>query len=202
MTVHIGEFGTPRPKVDASFSYFGETIRVHPDASDLAYTEFLAVAKDIEIGDDGTPINPADNQKAASLLDDTLKGCVHPDDLARFMRLAKDNRQQVMDLLALSQGIITAVSGFPTGQQSASSTGPGGGTDRSPGGSSLRGSRRKAERKAAKDRKRALKQQQGHVPQTVIAGTVVERATRALHGRPDLQLMVMRRQEGISEASA
>lgn len=202
MTVHIGTFGTVRPKVDATFTYFGETIRVHPDASDLAYTEFLAVAKDIEINDDGSPINPADNQRAASLLDDTLKGCIHPDDLTLFMRLAKDNRQQVMDLLALSQGIIAAVSGFPTGQPSASSTGPGGGTDRLQGDSSSRGTRRKQHRKADKERRKALRQQHGHAPQTIVPDTTVQRATRALNGRPDLQLMVMRRQEEISEASA
>lgn len=202
MTVHIGSFGTPRPAVDATFDYFGVTIRVHPNASDLAFAEFLAVAKDIETNEDGTPVNPADNQRAASLLDDTLRGQIHPDDLALFMSTAKENRQQMMDLMALSQGIIAAVSGFPTGQPSASSIGPGDGTPRSQGGSSSRASRRKDARKADKQRRKALKQQQGHAPQTVIPGTVVERATRALTGRPDLQLMVMRRQEETQQTSA
>lgn len=201
MSVHIGTFGTPRPAVDAHFDYFGTTIRVHPDASDLAFTEFLAVAKDIQVDDDGQPIGAVDNQKAAALLDDTLRGQIHPDDLDEFMRIAKANRQQTMDLMVLSQGIVAAVSGFPTGQPSGSSAGPGGATPKLQGASSPRGERRKAERKADKQRRKALRQQQGHVPQTVVPSSTVARATRALTGRPDLQLMVMRRQETL-DASA
>lgn len=197
MSVHIGTFGTPRPAVDAHFDYFGTTIRVHPDASDLAFTEFLAVAKDIQVDDEGQPIGAVDNQRAASLLDDTLRGQIHPDDLAEFMRIAKANRQNTMDLMVLSQGIVAAVSGFPTGQQSASSAGPGGATPRLQAGSSQRGERRKAERKADKQRRKALRDQQGHVPQTVVPSSTVARATNALTGRPDLQLMVMRRQETL-----
>lgn len=198
MTVHIGSFGTARPKVDATFEYFGVVIRVHPDASDLAYTEFLAVAKDIEIGEDGQPLNAADNQRAAALLDDTLTGQIHPDDLAEFKRLARANRQQTMDLMMLSQQIIAAVSGFPTGQPSDSSTGRGSDQQRSPDGSSSRATRRKAERKEAK---RLRKHAKMATPPT-IQDAAVARATRALNGRPDLQLMVMRRQEEISDVSA
>lgn len=202
MTVHIGTFGTPRPQVDATFDYFGVTIRVNPDASDLAFAEFLAIAKDIETTEDGTPVNPADNQRAAALLDDTLRGQIHPDDFETFMRLAKENRQQVMDLMMLSQQIIAAVSGFPTGQPSDSSSGRDGDTRRLPGGSSSRGTRRKEQRKADKQRRKALRDQQGNAPQTVVPSSTVERAARALNGRPDLQLMVMRRQEETSAASA
>lgn len=202
MTVHIGSFGTARPKVDATFDYFGTVIRVHPDASDLAYTEFLAIAKDIEVDEEGQPVNAADNQRAATLLDDTLRGQIHPDDLATFMRIAKENRQQVMDLMILSQQVVAAVSGFPTGQPSDSSTGRVSDQQRSPGGSSSRGTRRKDERMAEKARKRALRDQQGHAPQTVVPSSTVARATRALNGRPDLQLMVLRRQEEISGATA
>ena len=208
MTVHIGSFGTARPRVDAEFDYFGTTIRVHPDASDLAYTEFLAIAKDIEVDDDGQPISTADNQKAASLLDDTLTGQIHPEDLPTFMKLAKANRQNTMDLMTLSQQIISAVSGFPTGPQSASSAGPDGEAQRSPVGSSSRADRRAQDKKARKEAKRArmataIVQAQtaaGVTPMTRHEASVT-RAAKALTGRPDLQLMVMRRQETLEDSA-
>lgn len=208
MTVHIGSFGVERPKVDATFDWFGEKIRVHPDASDLAYTEFLALAKDIEVDDNGQPVGAQDNQRAAGLLDDTLRGQIHPEDMDTFMRLAKEHRQNTMDLMMLSQGIISAVSGFPTGQPSGSSAGPDGGQQRSPGGSSNRGDRRKQEKKDRKDAKRARMatsivqaQTSAGVTPTTIADARVARATRALDGRPDLQLMVMRRQETLEDSA-
>lgn len=206
MTVHIGSFGTTRPKVDATFDYFGTVIRVHPDASDLAYTEFLAIAKDIQIGDDGQPIGAADNQRAAQLLDDTLRGQIHPDDLDEFMRIAKANRQQTMDLMILSQQIVAAVSGFPTGQQSGSSAGPDGGTQRSPDDSSNRAGRRSKAKQDKKDRKRAaiageIVAAQRSAGVTQIGDATVARATRALTGRPDLQLMVLRRQETLEDSA-
>lgn len=201
MTVHIGSFGVQRPKVDATFDWFGTTIRVNPDASDLAYTEFLALAKDIEVDDDGQPIGAQDNQRAAGLLDDTLRGQIHPDDMDTFMRIAKENRQNTMDLMMLSQGIVSAVSGFPTGQPSDSSAGPAGGPQKSPDGSSSRGDRRKQERKEAKRLRKAQAAQPTMAAPTTIRDARVARATRALDGRPDLQLMVMRRQETLEDSA-
>lgn len=202
MSVHIGSFGTPRPAVEAHFDYFGTRIRVHPDASDLAFTEFLSIAKDIKVDENGQPIGAADNQRAAMLLDDTLRGQIHPDDLEEFMRIAKANRQNTMDLMVLSQGIVAAVAGFPTGPQSASSAGPNGDTQRLPGGSSSRADRRKEAKRQAKQDKKARRAAMA-APATVtpIGDATVARATKALTGRPDLQLMVMRRQE-MQDASA
>ncbi len=212
MTVHIGSFGTARPKVNAKFEYFGTDIRVHPDASDLAYTEFLAIARDIEVDDNGQPKNGVDNQRAATLLDDTLRGQIHPEDLETFMALARANRQTVMDLMVLSQQIVSAVSGFPTGQPSDSSAGPDGGQQKSPDGSLPRAERRKQNKKQEKANRKAAKlaqtadlvsvAAQGVTARTpAIADPAVARATRALNGRPDLQLMVMRRQETLEDSA-
>jgi hypothetical protein len=189
MTVHIGSLGTERPTVDAKFTYFGETIRVHPDASDLAYTEFLALSQDIEIDDKGQPVHPEDNARAASVLDEVLRGQIHPDDYLRFMKLARAHRQQTLDIMLLSQQIVSAVSGFPTGQPSGSRTGPDNEVPRLPGTSSDRATRRERERKQTKAQKKARRQ------------AAVARAATVLSGRPDLQLMVMQRQETL-DASA
>lgn len=190
MTVHIGSFGQARPKVDAEFDWFGTTIRVHPDASDLAYTEFLALAADIEVDDEGNPTNPADNQRAAGVLDQVLRGQIHPDDYITFMKVARANRQQTLDLMALSQQIVSACSGFPTGQPSDSPTGQSGGAPTSQRSLSSRAVRRKDERKRRKIEER---KQQGQ--------RTVARAATVLSGRPDLQLMVLRRQETFADSA-
>lgn len=206
MTVHIGELGQERPQIDADFLWFGTRIRVHPDASDLAYTEFLAIARDVKMDDDGGQPAPGMEQKAASVVDDMLRGQIHPEDWGTFYRLAKENRQTVLDLMALSQRILSAVSGFPTGRPSDSPTGASGGTGKSPESLSGRDSRRKAKRdreKAAKQTRKlhaVLSPEPGQPPSA--HGRQVAMAAQLTSGRPDLQLMVMRREEEISAASA
>lgn len=210
MSVHIGTLGVARPVIKADFEWFGTTIRVHPDASDLAYTDFLGIARDIKMDEETGQPQAGMEQRAAAVVDDMLKSQVHPDDWDEFMRLAKANRQQVMDLMLVSQQIVAAVAGFPTGQPSGSSTGPAGDPERSPGGSSDRGTRRKADRKRTKAEKRrardAARLQEVLSPSTVEPVSrhqqLVATAVRSLDGRPDLQLMVMRREEETSAASA
>lgn len=38
---HLGDFGAARPPVTSTFGYFGETVRVHPDLSDLAIIDLF-----------------------------------------------------------------------------------------------------------------------------------------------------------------
>jgi len=210
MTVHIGTLGTTRAAIDADFDWFGTRIRVHPDASDLAYTDFLTIARDIKVDEVTGQPQPGMEQRAAAAVDDMLTGVIHPDDVGEFMRIAKANRQQLMDLMMVSQQIVGSLSGFPTGQPSDSRTGVSGGTARSQGGSSDRASQRKASRKQDKAAKRRRQEaQQIHEvlsPSTVEPpsrhAAMVTTAMRRLDGRPDLQLMVMRREEETSAASA
>jgi hypothetical protein len=129
--IHLdGDFGTQRDAVDADFRYFGETIRVHPDASDLHHAELMLVATGIDLGDididdptTWTNEQAAALQKANDAVLQAIRGQIHPDDWDRFFKTAKTNRQSTFDLMAVSQKVAEAVAGFPTGQPSASSAG-------------------------------------------------------------------------------
>jgi len=144
--MHLGSFGTRRDAVDADFDYFGETIRVHPDASDLHHAELMIIAAGIELGDDYDGDDPdgwtaeqrALTQKANDAAVHALQGQVHPDDWDRFFKTAKANRQQLLDLIELSKQVSGLVAGFPTGQLSDSSAGQPNTKPKSKAGSSRR----------------------------------------------------------------
>jgi len=164
--MHLGSFGTRRDPVDADFDYFGETIRVHPDASDLDHAELMIVAASIDVGDmdlydpkSWTPEQRAAAQKANDAALNALRGGIHPEDWERFFKTAKKNRQKLTDLMSLSEAISEAATGFPTGQPSDSSPGR---PDTTPKSRDTSSSRR-----AVKAARRALKE---------------------LDGRPDLQM--------------
>ena len=166
--MHLGSLGTVREAVDADFDYFGEVIRVHPDASDLQQAELMILAEGIDVSDidmddpeSWTPGQRVVIQKANDAVAQAIRGQVHPDDWDRFFKTARANRQFVMDLMALSKQISEMVAGFPTGQQSVSSPTPPV-TDRK----SRRGSLRRADATARS-------------------------AMRQLEGRPDLQMAVV-----------
>lgn len=113
--VSIGNLGTERDQVDLDFGYFGETIRVNPDASESVGTEFAIRAQSID----------EDNLAAATVAtSDFLRSLIHPEDFDRFLRTSVKNRQQTTDLLATAGAILEALSGFPTSQPSVSSDGP------------------------------------------------------------------------------
>lgn len=171
MTRVIGSFGVARQPVDLSFGYFGETIRVHPDASDLAFFELMGLAQQVDLGDvdpeDPSTWDPQTTKamaKAGVQAADIVRQQIHPQDWDRFWAAAKANRQQVMDLMALSDWIGRAVTeasaGLPTGPSSGSSAGRRNTRTRSAAGSSSPG----------RGQKRALE---------------------LLQGRPDLQQLVV-----------
>jgi hypothetical protein len=154
--VHLdGTFGTHRDAVDADFGYFGETIRVHPDASDLHFAEVMLIASGIDVGDidmddpsSWTAEQAAALQAANDAVVKAIRGQIHPDDWDLFFTTAKTNRQNTFDLMGLSQQVAEAVAGFPTGRRSASSPGRSATTPRSKAGSSSR--RVKSARRALK----------------------------------------------------
>lgn len=113
---NIGNLGTPREENDLDFGYFGETIRVHPDASDSVATQFAVRAQ---------AIDAKENLAAAVVATtDFLKALIHPEDFDRFLSTAVKNRQTNEDLLTVAGAILEAASGFPTTQPSDSSDGP------------------------------------------------------------------------------
>jgi hypothetical protein len=141
--MHLGSFGTHREEIEADFDYFGETIRVHPDASDLQFAELMIIAKGIDVGEvdfqdpaSWTPQERAALEKAQNATIEAIQGQIHPDDWDRFFKVAKQHRQSMFDLMAVSQHITEAVSNFPTGQPSGSSAGRSATRPKSKGGSS------------------------------------------------------------------
>lgn len=169
-TRHLGELGTPRAAVDMDFPYFGEIIRVHPEASDLAAAELMLKAQDIDLRGD-VDINDASTWdaettkvmvEAENLAMSMIRQQIHPDDWDRFWKTARANRQNTVDLMNVTKTIAAEVAKFPTGPLSVSSGGRRNTSKKSKGGSSSR-------------------------PAGYGSAT---RALRLLDGRPDLKMAV------------
>jgi hypothetical protein len=183
-TRHLeGEFGTPREAVDADFPYFGETIRLHPDANDLAYTEMMIRARDIDM-DDLDPNDPstwdpelvAAAKEAADLAADMIRQQIHPDDWARFWKTARANRQMTIDLMTLSQRLAELVANFRTAPSAASSPGRRTTKSKSRAGSSSRA--RRTPSPSVRDTVITLEQFRGR-PDLKAAALQAEMARRA-----------------------
>jgi hypothetical protein len=132
----IGSLGRKREPLDLNFEYFGATIRVSPDASDVAELEFLEIARaaDLDMRDleglsaaeleDDAKVQDVvrrTNQVIIStygLIRDKLREMIHPDDFDTYWRLARENRQMVSDLMAdmkaITASVVEASTGFPT----------------------------------------------------------------------------------------
>lgn len=173
-TVDIGDLSQQRPAIDLHFGWFGATIRVNPDASDLAFIEFLAVAEGIN----AASTDAAEMKRATLAMRGWLVDLVHPDDFAEFMELAKKNRQQIQDLTRVAMSIVEAVSSFPTGRPSDS-----------PDGRSRTERRSKAGKRSKRSRRELAAAMGARVAEDVTP--VEERALRLLRGRPDLQQQVL-----------
>jgi len=115
-TVLDGQFGTERPEIRMAFPYFGEVIRVHPNASDVEWMSFIDSMRGVSAED-------IDGAEAMSATLDYIRGQIHPDDWGLFTKTATANRQNSMDLMAVAQHVLEAVAGFPTGQPSDSQPG-------------------------------------------------------------------------------
>jgi hypothetical protein len=109
---NIGDFGVEHDDfVELTFGYFGETLRVHPDAGELSYLDFMAKAMEV---------NEEDETEGIKVTMDFLKQQIHPLDWDRFWSLALSNRQKLADLMLLSKAVVEATTGFPTTQPSDS----------------------------------------------------------------------------------
>lgn len=175
----LGSFGTEREPLDLDFNWFGETIRVNPDASDLDFMEFMQNAENIELPDDLEGLTAS--QQAAVMntmtavttaMNAFVRGQIHPQDWERFWRTAKAHRQQNSDLMQLSRDITAAVARFPTGRSSGSGTTP---STTSPKSSAAASSTARRER-------------------------VTGHALELLKGRPDLKLALINQRNAESAA--
>jgi hypothetical protein len=143
---NIGKLGRQRDPLDLEFTYFGSTIRVHPQATDAVELEFLQAGRDIDMealeGVDLSKVDAVDPEKlqravramgqavAAGMraLDTALRQLVHPDDFERYWRVGMANGQQITDRMAdvkaITEAVVVATTDFPTGLQSGSPAGP------------------------------------------------------------------------------
>lgn len=112
--MNLGDFGTSvNGQVLLDFTYFGATIRVHPDFGELDYVDFMNKAGNVETND----------AIADGLIKDLMRMCIHPEDFDAFWRLARETRQRTEDIFPIAHRIVAAVSERPTGRPSGSSDG-------------------------------------------------------------------------------
>jgi len=104
----IGSFGQRRERVEFTFDYFDETIRVNPSFGQFALLEEFDVVED----------DPAAGLYMIRQMVDSL---IHPDDVATFLRLARENGQEFEDLKEIVTAVIEAVTDRPTQPRSDSS---------------------------------------------------------------------------------
>jgi hypothetical protein len=130
---HYGELGKARTR-DDTFGWFGNTIRVGSRVSDLGLLDFLDRADKVEVGDD----SPEAKRQGMALVQDFLRGLVHPEDWSTFWAAALDNGQTMQDLMGVVVAITEKAADRPTRRRSVSSTGRRSTGARSKGDSSLR----------------------------------------------------------------
>lgn len=110
--MRLGDFGTQRPPADDEFGYFGHTIRVHPDFSDVVFLEsFAESAAAVDVGQ-------------VEAVNTMMRTLIHPEDFEQFWKLVRANRQQTEDLATLAMDIMESITDRPTERPSDSSDGP------------------------------------------------------------------------------
>ena len=112
----LGRFGVQRELVDGdTFEFFEHVIRANASFGELDLADFLEAADLID----------EENVSASmGLIKGTMRAMVHPDDFDTFWATAKRERQGILDLMAVMQAVVEAVSGRPTERPSDSSDGP------------------------------------------------------------------------------
>lgn len=184
MAKSIGSLGRRREPIDLEFDYFGTTIRVHPQASDTVELEFLDIGREIDLSLlEDKSLEELDNDQRWQvmakmgeairggylLVKDSLRQLIHPEDWPKYWELARENGQQIRDLMAdlkyITSKVVEAETGFPTQPPFGSA----GGRETTPPKSAAGSS------------------------------SDADRALAALRGRPDLQEFVLAREESLAE---
>lgn len=112
--MHLGDFGTERPELDATFGYFGNTFRVEPNVTDTILLDFMTKASGID-----DELGP----EAMSAVTDFLAALIHHEDFPTFMHVARANRQTIEDLMTVGYKLLESVTVRPTPAPAASSGG-------------------------------------------------------------------------------
>lgn len=111
----LGDFsGETREAVDASFKYFGETIRINPDVTEQDLIDWGEMASGVD----------ENGSEALSASKKLIKLYVHADDFENFWATAKVNRQTSADLMDTTKKIMESLTDFPTKEPSSSFDGP------------------------------------------------------------------------------
>jgi len=105
----LGEFGVEHEDTDITFGYFGNVLRVHPDAGQLTYMDYMVKAM---------AIDDSNQTEGVRITMDFLQKQIHPDDWELFWTTAQKKRQTLEELMRLSKVIVEVTSGFPTTQPS------------------------------------------------------------------------------------
>lgn len=106
---------TEAPEVaeEITFSYFGATIRVNPEYSELDLVDFVEAGSTVD----------EKNPQAIILIKTFYRSVIHPDDFETFWQLAKRNRQDVAKLAKTYAKIVEGLTDRPTSPPSDSSDG-------------------------------------------------------------------------------
>ena len=104
----IGSFGQRRERVELTFDYFGETIRVSPTFGEFSLIEDPGIDPDA----------PEAGLLAVRHMIDSL---IHAEDVARFLKLANENGQGFEDLKEIVTAVVEAATDRPTQPRSDSS---------------------------------------------------------------------------------
>jgi hypothetical protein len=119
--IDLGEMGgAERAPLTASFNYFGDSIRVHEDLSEIDVIDFFESAEQIN----SKASDPAVQQQAMTMIKGFVRRTVHPGDFDRFWSGVKSHRQTGQEVIDLMFRVIEGVTGNPSSPRSASSAGP------------------------------------------------------------------------------
>jgi hypothetical protein len=191
---NIGQLGRERDPIDLEFTYFdGETIRVHPQASDQVEIEFLEAGRDIDVEAleklDLATLRAMDEAQQAELmrtmnkaqragfkaLMTSLRQLIHPDDFDRYWSLGVKHGQQLgdrmADIRAITDAVLEATTDFPPPQRAGSPRGP----ETTPVSSGV------------------VSSSPEHLPKDLVAALALER------GRPDIQEFFVQEHESRVE---
>lgn len=113
--IDLGEVGeSEAEKVIASFSYFGTTIRVNPNLTEIVIMDFFEAAE--KVG--------AKDPHAMVIVKEFARDVISPDDFDEFWALVKTRGVNSDSLMRLIWKVLEGVTARPTGRPSDSSDGP------------------------------------------------------------------------------
>lgn len=111
----LGGLGkTPaEPIEEDTFEWYGSTVRVGAEATDLALIDFVELAGDMDEND----------PQSGVFVKRFIRDMIHEDDFPAFWDLARKNRLGFQELAEVAHTIIEQVTNRPTVQSSDSSAG-------------------------------------------------------------------------------